>query len=207
MCTEPINFSKQQEVSGAEFQISFLLKDVSVGCKLKHHLFQGELKLMNMKAIFLLMTVCLWWGAGKGQSSQDKEAVKKVVILFQEDFNEGSFKNAAAYSTTDWEHINPGGGIDRGRDSVLKTVRAVHQTFLKGVTMQIESMDIRFLTPDVAIADVVHSVGNYTTPDGVKHENERQIKTYVVVKKKGKWLLAQDHNTVIQGANTATRQK
>jgi uncharacterized protein (TIGR02246 family) len=142
-----------------------------------------------------------------GQSSQDKEAVKTVVIAFQDDFNDGGFKNAAAYSTTDWEHINPGGGIDKGRDSVLKIVRAVHQTFLKGVTMRIESMDIRFLTPGVAIADVIHNVGNYTTPDGVKHENERHIKTYVVVKRNGKWLLAQDHNTIIQGSNTAANQK
>src|SRR5215212_9688740 len=160
-----------------------------------------------MKPFLLLITINFLSFVTKGQSSQDKEAVKKVVTAFQEDFNDGSFKNAAAYSTTDWEHINPGGGIDKGRDSVLKTVRAVHQTFLKGVTMRIESMDIRFLTLDVAIADVIHKVDNYTTPDGVKHENERDIKTYVVVKKKGKWLLAQDHNTVIQGSNTAANQK
>ncbi len=159
-----------------------------------------------MKAFFLLTVISLLPFASKGQNSQDKEAVKKVVIAFQDDFNDGSFKNAAAYSTTDWEHINPGGGIDKGRDSVLKTVRAVHQTFLKGVKMQIESMDVRFLTPDVAIADVIHKVGNYTTPDGVKHENERQIKTYVIVRKRGTWLLAQDHNTVIQGSNTATNK-
>lgn len=160
-----------------------------------------------MKTFLLLATLGFLSLTTKGQSSQDKEAVKKVVIAFQEDFNDGSFKNANTYATTDWEHINPAGGIDKGRDSVLKTVRAVHQTFLKGVTMQIESMDIRFLTSDVAIADVVHTVGNYTTPDGVKHENERHIKTYVVVKKGGTWLLAQDHNTIIQGRNTAANQK
>ena len=73
--------------------------------------------------------------------------------------------------------------------------------------MQIESMDIRFLTADAAIADVIHKVDTYTTPDGVRHENERHIKTYVVVKKKGRWLLAQDHSTVIQGSNTAANQK
>src|SRR4051812_8688611 len=160
-----------------------------------------------MKAFFFLTLTSFISLLSMGQNSQDEELVKKVINAFQDDFNNGSFKNAASYSTTDWEHINPGGGIDKGRDSVLKTVRAVHQTFLKGVTMQIESMDIRFLTPDVAIADVVHKVDNYTTPDAVKHENERHIKTYVVVKKKGKWLLAQDHNTVIQGSNTAANQK
>lgn len=160
-----------------------------------------------MKAFFLLTIISFLWFVSKGQNTQDKEAVKKVVIAFQEDFNEGGFKNATAYSTIDWEHINPGGGIKKGRDSVLKEVRAVHQTFLKGVTMRIESMDIRFLTPDVAIADVIHNVDNYTTPDGVKHENERHIKTYVIVKKKGKWLLAQDHNTVILGFDKAANQK
>jgi uncharacterized protein (TIGR02246 family) len=132
----------------------------------------------------------------------------KTVVAFQEDFYEGSFKNAEAYSTSDWRHISPGGGIDKGRDSVLKTVRPVHQTFLKGVAMQIQSIDIRFLTSEEAIADVViHSVGNFTTPDGVRHENERHIKSYVVVKEKGRWLLAHDHNTVIHGSNTAANKK
>ena len=160
-----------------------------------------------MKAFFILITMSLLSFVGKGQSSQDKETIKKVVNAFQEDFNDGGFINANHYSTSDWRHINPIGGIDKGRDSVLKGVRAVHQTFLKGVTMQIESMDIRFITTEVAIADVIHKVDNFTTPDGVKHENERHIKTYVIVKKKGKWLLAQDHNTIIQGSNTAANQK
>ena len=141
------------------------------------------------------------------QSSQDTQSVKKVVFLFQDDFNEGSFKNVSAYATNDWEHINPGGGIDKGKDEVLKTVRSVHQTFLKGVSMTVESMNIRFITLDVAIANVIHRVSNFTTPDGAKHENERHIKTYVVVKQQGTWLLTQDHNTIIQGSNTAVNQK
>lgn len=160
-----------------------------------------------MKGFFLFTAISFLWFVSKGQSSQDKEAVKKVVLAFQNDFNDGSFKYADSYSTPDWRHINPGGGIDKGQDSVLITVRAVHQGFLKGVTMQIESMDIRFITPEVAIADVVHKMDKYTTPDGMRHENERQIKTYVVVKQKEKWLLAQDHNTIIQGSNTAENKK
>lgn len=160
-----------------------------------------------MKYLFILMAMSFVSFVGNGQNSGDEEAIKKVVNAFQEDFNEGSFKNAVAYSTSDWRHINPGGGIDKGRDSVLITVRAVHQGFLRGVNMQIESMEIRFLTPDVAIADVIHKFSKYTTPDGIKHENERQIKTYVVVKKKGRWLIAQDQHTIIQGSNTAVNQK
>src|SRR3954465_8215480 len=98
-----------------------------------------------MKSFFLLALISFISFVSKGQNSQDKEEVRKVVIAFQEDFNNGDFINADSYSTADWEHINPGGGIDKGRDSVLKFVRAVHQTFLKGVRMRVESMNIRFL--------------------------------------------------------------
>lgn len=160
-----------------------------------------------MKAFLLLMVMTFLSIISSGQSMQDKEAVKKVVLAFQDDFNEGSFKNAPDYTTKDWEHINPLGGIDKGRDSVLKLVRAVHQTFLKGVTMSIESITIRFVTPNASIADVIHKVTTYNTPDGIKHENERHIKTYVIVKQKDKWLLAHDHNTIIQEPSTKARPK
>ena len=50
----------------------------------------------------------------------------------------------------------------------------------------------------MALIDAVHKSDSYVTPeDGVKHENERQIKTYVIVKRNGKWLLALDQNTII----------
>ena len=69
---------------------------------------------------------------------------------------------------------------------------------LKGVSITIESMTVHFVTPDVALVDAVHKSDSYVTPeDGVKHENERQIKTYVIVKRNGKWLLALDQNTLI----------
>ncbi|SRR6266542_1379655 len=150
-----------------------------------------------MKAVFILTIVSFLSFVSMGQSSHDTEAVKKVVVAFQEDFNDGSFKNAASYTTIDWEHLDPGGGITKGRDEVLKLVRSVHQTFLKGVSITIESMTIRFITPDVAIADVIHKISKYEIPAGVKHENERELKTYVVVKQKGKWLLTHDQNTTI----------
>lgn len=134
-----------------------------------------------------------------GQTAQDKESVRRVVLAFQQDFNRGDFHNAAAYTTPDWEHINPGGGITKGRQEVLQEVRGVHQTFLKGVSMRIESISIRFITPEVALADVIHELSPYDLPEGVKHEREQQLKTYVMVKQKGKWLLTHDHNTIIKG--------
>jgi uncharacterized protein (TIGR02246 family) len=135
---------------------------------------------------------------GVARGANDEQLVREVVKAFVADYNDGDFKNAPTYTTDDWVHINPGGGITRGRDKVLKEVRAIHKTMLKAVSITIESMTVRFVTPDVALVDAVHKSDSYVTPeDGVKHENERQMKTYVVVKRNGKWLLALDQNTII----------
>ena len=152
-----------------------------------------------MKTYFILFLTIIFSTSCFGQNSQNEQLVKNVVLAFQDDFNEGGFKNATLYTTADWVHINPGGGITKGREEVLKEVRAVHQTFLKGVLLTTESIAIRFLTPTVAIADVIHKSSEYELPQGVKHQNERQRKTYVIVKQKNKWLLTLDQNTVIAG--------
>ena len=152
-----------------------------------------------MKNYLILFFILSFSNISVGQNSQNEQLVKNVVLAFQDDFNKGGFKNVEFYTTKDWEHINPGGGITKGREAVLKEVRAVHQTFLKGVSLTIESITIRFLTPTVAIADVVHKSSDYELPQGVKHQNERQRKTYIIMKKQNKWWLTLDQNTVIAG--------
>ena len=104
----------------------------------------------------------------------------------------------ADYATEDWNHINPYGGRDRGRKATLKTVRQVHKTFLKGTSDTIEDMDIRFADQDVAVGTVTSVSSPVTTPDGVKHGEERHIRTFVVVKRGRRWLIMQDHNTTVR---------
>ena len=131
---------------------------------------------------------------------KDDEAVKGVVRMFQDDFNDGAFNMATTYTTTDWEHIHSGGGIIRGREEVLKDVRSVHQTILKGASITTDSMDVRYLTADVAIVDAVHAVSPHRSSNGEMHINEKWAKTYVIVRRNGKWLLAHDHATTIEGS-------
>ncbi|WP_373496006.1 SgcJ/EcaC family oxidoreductase [Aquiflexum sp.] len=151
-----------------------------------------------MKTLILFTIFNFTFFLSLAQIQSDRESVKNVIIAFQEDFNDGGFKNAHSYTTDDWVHINPGGGIINGREEVLNEVRAVHQTFLKGVTMTIEKMKIRFVTPTVALAVVTHLISPFELPVMVMHENQRNIKTYVVVKHENKWLLSLDQNTVLQ---------
>jgi uncharacterized protein (TIGR02246 family) len=131
--------------------------------------------------------------------------VRQAVQAFYAAFNSHRFDRAAEFTTEDWNHINPLGGRTRGRSAVLKELEEVHSTFLKGVTDTVEQMDVRFATADVAVATVTSRVGTFTTPDGVKHENEQQIRTFVVVKRGARWLITQDHNTIVTPQPTTGR--
>jgi uncharacterized protein (TIGR02246 family) len=122
--------------------------------------------------------------------------VRAAVMEFYTGFDQG-FVKPADFATEDWNHISPYGGRDRGRDATLKTVREVHGSFLKGTTDRVEAMDIRYAANDVAIATATSVMSPFTSPDGVKHGTERHIRTFVVVRREGRWLIMQDHNTTI----------
>jgi uncharacterized protein (TIGR02246 family) len=144
--------------------------------------------------------VCLLWSSqALAAVAPDDGAVRQTVLAFYDAFNSHGFDRAADYTTDDWNHINPGGGRTQGRAAVLKELHEVHATFLKGVTDTIEEMDIRFAAPGVAIATVKSRMSTFTMPDGSQHVKEGHIRTFVVVKRAGRWLIMQDHNTTIGG--------
>ncbi len=131
------------------------------------------------------------------QPATQEVRVRKAVQAFYDAFNSHDFRRVPEFTTEDWNHLNPFGGRTRGRAGVLKELKEVHSTFLKGVTDTMEEMDVRFATPEVAVVTVTSQMSTYITPDKVRHENERHIRTFVVLKRSGKWLIMQDQNTLI----------
>lgn len=136
------------------------------------------------------------------QNADSENAVRQAVAAFYAAFDDG-FVGKCDFSTEDWNHINPSGGWTRGREDVLLEVRAVHKTFLKGVTDTIVEMSVRFAAFDVAVATVFSAMSPFVWPDGARHASERHIRTFVVVERGGRWLVMQDQNTVVDNRTSA----
>jgi uncharacterized protein (TIGR02246 family) len=139
------------------------------------------------------------------QTSQEAQVRETVQAFYTAFSSEGGFARAADFTTDDWNHINPFGGRTNGRVAVLKEVIPAHETFLKGVTDTITQMDVRMASPDVAVATVASDLSTFTPPGGATHEHERQIRTFVVVKRGGRWLIMQDHNTFVMAQPARSR--
>ena len=131
------------------------------------------------------------------QGRSDEAAVRRTVESFYAAFNSHQWEKAPEFATEDWNHINPFVGRTRGRVDTLADLTQVHGSFLKGVTDIVEGMDVRFATADVAVVTVISRVSPYTLPGGSPRVNERQIRTFVVVKRAGRWQIMHDQNTII----------
>jgi uncharacterized protein (TIGR02246 family) len=128
---------------------------------------------------------------------EDETEARGAVQSFYKSFDAG-FPDEADFATAEWNHIGPTGDWIKGRDKVLKEVREVHSTFLKGVSDTVESMSIIFAERRTAVVTVLSRMSPFVTPDGVRHQNEQHIRTFVLVKRKERWQILQDQNTAVR---------
>lgn len=152
-----------------------------------------------MKATLIILVTLMLVGGAFAETPPEEKGVREVVHWFYAAFNSHKWTRVADYTTEDWNHVNPGGGWTRGRAAVLKELKEVHSTFLKGVSDTVEEIVVRFASSDVAVVTVTSRMSTFTMPDGVRHENEQHLRTFVVVRRNDRWLIMQDHNTAVAG--------
>jgi uncharacterized protein (TIGR02246 family) len=152
-----------------------------------------EIERMRWLLALALVVPTTCFGADRKMSPADA-AVMAPVEAFYRAYDEG-FVRGADFATDDWNHINPGGGRTQGKAAVLAEVRAVHRTFLKDVTDKIEDADVRFASSSVAVVTVLSRTSAFAMPNEPVATAHGQIRTFVVVRRSGRWLVMQDHNT------------
>jgi len=152
----------------------------------------------------LLLFSCFLCGAQSVQSSleEDKKSIDMQVNRMVSDWNTHAFNNMDQYATEDVDWVNIVGMWWKGRPEVKKSHQTGFDYFFKGVPFTRTSLDIRFLTPEVALAHLVCHVGSLFPPDGIDRGTNRTPETdnllmLVYVKKKGSWLLSAGQNTLI----------
>jgi uncharacterized protein (TIGR02246 family) len=153
-----------------------------------------KIRLLLLPAIFLSIL-------SNGQKVKDEKSVMEVVNSFYNSFKHDNFGDFSKYTTEDINYVHPLGGWLKGRKEVQTVLQEVHNTFLQKTPIKIDTMAIRFITPDVAIVNLIDTMGPYSPADSLgrgKSPVVKSVRTMVVVRKKDTWLLSQNHSTNIQ---------
>jgi uncharacterized protein (TIGR02246 family) len=115
---------------------------------------------------------------------KDKEAIAKNAEAFVEAFHKGDADAVAAFWTPDGDYTDQTGRHLKGREEIAKAFKKLFEEN-KGLKVRIDSLSLRFVTPDVAIEDGTSEV---LGPNGGPASRARY--TIVHAKKEGQWYLS-----------------
>jgi uncharacterized protein (TIGR02246 family) len=144
-------------------------------------------------AFFLLIGVFIF----AQDRTEDAAAINKQVDAMIYSWNNHSYDDLKNYTTekTDW--VNVVGMWWKGRKESQYAHQVYHNTMFKETVCEKKSVNIRFITKDVAITHLFWHFSAFTDPAGKKWDANDGLATLVYVKQNGKWLMEAGENVNI----------
>ena len=131
-------------------------------------------------------------------SADDESAVRALVNEFANTWTRHDMKAMHELDTEDVEWINVVGHYWRGKANVYKGHVAIHKGMSAGTSASVESMTIRSIAPNVAVAVATMHWGGSLDPRFSSWVLEsRSRASFTTVKRDGIWKIAHFQNTVI----------
>jgi uncharacterized protein (TIGR02246 family) len=128
------------------------------------------------------------------QGKTEEPAVRKVVADLAEAINRGNSEAFAALFTEDADFVVITGKYLKGRNEIVTYHAGLFTGSFKGSHLDVTSVAIRFLRPDVAVA----RVATKRAEDGGK-EMRTSFPMLVLTKEGKSWLIAAAQNTLTSG--------
>jgi len=124
---------------------------------------------------------------------RDESEIRAVQARQAEAWNRHDARAYAALFTEDGDVVNVVGWWWKGRVEIATKLDAAFAQVFKESTLTIGDVQVRFLTPEVAVAHVRWTMTGAKTPPGIPEPREG-IQTQVLSKVSGRWLIAAFQN-------------
>lgn len=144
---------------------------------------------LALPALLFSLIIGAGWAQPPKGNPKDEAALEKNARAFVEAFHKGDARAVAAFWAPEGDYTDQTGRYLKGRDAIEKAFQGFFAEN-KGLKLRIESLSLRFLSPDVAIEDGVTEV---FAPDGAPPSRARY--NIVHVKKDDQWLLGSVRDT------------
>ena len=141
-------------------------------------------------SIFVLFTMTTF----AADQSADEAAIRTLEARQPEAWNKHDAKAYASLLTENGDCVNVVGWWWKGRAEIERQLTDAYVYVFKESVLTIKNVDIRFLTPDVAVAHVGWTMTGARTPTGLPVP-QQGIQTHVLQKQNGQWMLAAFQNT------------
>jgi uncharacterized protein (TIGR02246 family) len=130
-------------------------------------------------------------------SSQDMDAIRAVLIEYQDAWNTHDMTALEELFTDDAHWVNIVGMHWHGKAAIIKAHSVFHRTIFRKTGLTFGDIGVRAISPDVAAAVVTATVGTFRTPDGAVRPSADNRLSFILTRREGTWRVVHGHNTVI----------
>ena len=143
----------------------------------------------------IVMSLAQWTvpHVGAAQSS-DEAAIRQVQAQQAEAWNKHDARGYASLFTEDGDVVNVVGWWWKGRSEIERKLGEAFAVMFRDSRLSVADVQVRFLTPDIAVAHVRWTMTGAKPPPGIP-EPRQGIQTQVLRKQGGQWLIAAFQNT------------
>jgi uncharacterized protein (TIGR02246 family) len=127
----------------------------------------------------------------------DEKAIREVESQWETAWNHHDASALARLVTPDADFINARGAWGKGRDQFEKGQTERQKTNEKDSVWKTTEVNIRFLTPDVAVVHVYWVLSGERNNDGVVRQPQLGIFTRTDIKRDGRWLITASQATYV----------
>jgi len=132
----------------------------------------------------------------KTRPETDQSAIESVIAQFGDAWNRHDAHSFAALFAEDADFTNWRGTHARGRKAVEEFHAPLFSSAMFRDSRQTCRLrNIRFLKPDVAIADIDWEMTGVITVEGADRSPRRGLVDWAMVKTNGRWRISVMHNT------------
>jgi uncharacterized protein (TIGR02246 family) len=161
-------------------------------------------KMNQMNALAAVVAVSLatfgtasMLGAQQAGSDEDEVAIRKVIVEMTDGFNSHDGKAATRMYAPDARFVSVRGDMMNGQAEIEKGLSAILSSRAKNATQRTMDVTVRFIRPDVALANVTNELSGLVAPDGHGLPSHQELSLRVFVKDAGIWHVAAFHNTMV----------
>lgn len=152
-------------------------------------------------SLYLLIILSITLTCVTYAQSDDEAVIKKCAMQQAEAWNAHDATAYASLFTEDCDVVNVPGWWWKGRNELEKKLKAAYSLAFKNSKLTFTEVDVRFLSPEIAIAHAKWTMTGAKMPPGIPTP-EKGIQTLVFIKKKNNdsekfaWLIAAFQNTL-----------
>jgi uncharacterized protein (TIGR02246 family) len=130
--------------------------------------------------------------------ADDENAIREIQSRWDDAWNRHDAKALSALVAEDVRFVNVAGQVLTGRGEFEALQARTHAMQFKDSVRTVTGTDIKFITPDIAVAHVRWGMRGDKDPDGTLRQPRHGVMMQVLMKRDGKWMVVAAQNTNVR---------